>query len=367
MVLRLLQSSAIRHTLNRAYSTTPAPPPNTLPLKQIVLGGLATGAGILAYVSFAGSSSSSDLDKAHETATKPMTTTSALSPKGTPKISPPPKKKRSNTKKTELNIPFVRMERYETQTSGTIQPQYVYICIRVTEGTDSGLHVASCLITKSVARDGPLACNDDKGKPVIRPYTPITPPKQKDTLHLMVKNYVEGKMTNHFFSLKPGDKLSMKGPFPKWLYKPNEFKTIGMIAGGSGITPHWQIIQEIAANPQDKTKVVLLFANQKEEDILLREEFESKISERETVSILDQFRMDEPPKNWPKELRGYLTKETLKSKLPSPSLGAEVKIFVCGPPGQVAAIAGPKDDMEQGELKGILKDIGFSQDQVYKF
>ncbi|KAI9600620.1 hypothetical protein H4Q26_000408 [Puccinia striiformis f. sp. tritici PST-130] len=192
MVLRLLQSSAIRHTLNRAYSTTPAPPPNTLPLKQIVLGGLATGAGILAYVSFAGSSSSSDLDKAHETATKPMTTTSALSPK------------EWRDMKLKQVIPY----NHNTST-------FVF---ELPEGTDSGLHVASCLITKSVARDGPLACNDDKGKPVIRPYTPITPPKQKDTLHLMVKNYVEGKMTNHFFSLKPGDKLSMKGPFPKWLY-----------------------------------------------------------------------------------------------------------------------------------------------------
>lgn len=35
----------------------------------------------------------------------------------------------------------------------------------------SGLTVASALVTKSFARDGEMACVDEKGKPVIRPYT----------------------------------------------------------------------------------------------------------------------------------------------------------------------------------------------------
>ena len=46
---------------------------------------------------------------------------------------------------------------------------------------------------------------------------------------------------------------------------------IGMIAGGSGITPMWQIIQDVFQNSQnDKTKIHLLFANKTEGDILLR-------------------------------------------------------------------------------------------------
>ncbi|KAH9820693.1 hypothetical protein DFH28DRAFT_632370 [Melampsora americana] len=49
----------------------------------------------------------------------------------------------------------------------------------------SGLTIASALITKSVAKDGILACTDDKGKLVIRPYTPTTPPDQHDTLHCL--------------------------------------------------------------------------------------------------------------------------------------------------------------------------------------
>ncbi|PLW24614.1 hypothetical protein PCANC_13850 [Puccinia coronata f. sp. avenae] len=344
MVLRrVIQSPLVRHTLiTRPYST-PAQAPDPLSLKNIFIGALAAGAGFLAYSSISGSPAEvnkAEIIKAEDSPKKTISTSSALSPK------------------EWRNFKLKQVVPYNHNTSTFI--------FELPEGTDSGLHVASCLITQSMAKEGPMACNDEKGKPVIRPYTPVTPPKHKDSLHLMVKNYAEGKMTNHIFSLKPGDQLSMKGPFPKWPYKPNEFKTIGMIAGGSGITPHWQIIQEIASNPQDKTKVVLLFANQKEEDILLRKEFERLAKEKpEQFSI--NFALDEAPRNWPKELKGYLTKEVLAAKLPPPSLGPDVKIFVCGPPGQVAAVAGPKDDMKQGELQGMLKDLGFSQDQVYKF
>lgn len=78
------------------------------------------------------------------------------------------------------------------------------------------------------------------------------------------------------------------------------------------------------------------------------------------------FVLDSPPKNWSRELKGYLSSSLLKSKLPSPKLGEDVKIFVCGPPGQVSAVSGPKKGKEQGELGGILKELGYTEDQVYK-
>jgi cytochrome-b5 reductase len=43
--------------------------------------------------------------------------------------------------------------------------------------------------------------------------------------------------------------------------------------------------------------------------------------------------------------------------------------FLCfpGPPGQVASLAGKKAGMKQGELGGILKELGYTEDQVFKF
>jgi cytochrome-b5 reductase len=39
-------------------------------------------------------------------------------------------------------------------------------------------------------------------------------------------------------------------------------KKVGMIAGGTGITPMYQLIQDICNNPDDNTQLWLLFANQ---------------------------------------------------------------------------------------------------------
>ena len=35
-----------------------------------------------------------------------------------------------------------------------------------------------------------------------------------------------------------------------------------------------------------------------------------------------------------------------------------------GPPGQVAALAGKKDGFKQGALSGVLKELGYTEDQV---
>ena len=38
-------------------------------------------------------------------------------------------------------------------------------------------------------------------------------------------------------------------------------EAIGLIAGGTGITPMYQLIKAIFKNPNDKTKVTLVFGN----------------------------------------------------------------------------------------------------------
>ena len=64
------------------------------------------------------------------------------------------------------------------------------------DNQSSMLPVASCVVTKS---DTLL---DDKGKPVIRPYTPITPSDKQGELSILIKKYDTGKMSKHIFEMK---------------------------------------------------------------------------------------------------------------------------------------------------------------------
>ncbi|PSN67289.1 ferredoxin reductase-like protein [Corynespora cassiicola Philippines] len=226
------------------------------------------------------------------------------------------------------------------------------------EDMESGLPVASAVITKY---KGP-----EMQKPVIRPYTPVSDVDQKGTVDFVVKKYPNGPMSEHIHSLEPGQRLEIKGPIPKYQWSPNKHEHVAMIAGGTGITPMWQVANAIFKNPEDKTKVTLVFGNIKEEDILLKREFEH-LENTYPQRFRAFYVLDNPPETW-QGGKGYVTKELLKTVLPEPKEGEKIKIFVCGPPGMYKAISGgKKSPSDQGELDGYLKELGYSKDQVYKF
>ena len=78
-------------------------------------------------------------------------------------------------------------------------------------------------------------------------------------------------VSRHLTSLKKGEEALFKGPWVKFKYEPNKWKKVGMIAGGTGVTPMLQVAREVLENPKDKTKLQLIFCNRSEEDIMLRD------------------------------------------------------------------------------------------------
>jgi cytochrome-b5 reductase len=172
-------------------------------------------------------------------------------------------------------------------------------------------------------------------------------------------------MSEHIFSLKPGQTLSFKGPIPKYPWEANKHNHITLIAGGTGITPMYQLTRKIFSDSEDKTKVSLVFGNLTEDDILLKEEFD-KLENDYPQRFRAFYTVDKAPKDWPHG-KGHVTKELLKEILPDPK-SENIKIFVCGPPGLYKAISGAKPNpQDQGELTGMLKELGYTKEQVFKF
>ncbi|KAL2154239.1 hypothetical protein VTH82DRAFT_2915 [Thermothelomyces myriococcoides] len=221
----------------------------------------------------------------------------------------------------------------------------------------SGVHFTSAILTKFKPADG--------GKPVIRPYTPISDEDAKGYMDLLVKKYPNGPMSTHLHDMVPGQRLDVKGPIPKYPWEANKHEHVALIAGGTGITPMWQLCRAIFSNPDDKTKVTLVFGNVSEEDILLKNEL-AALENENPRRFRAFYVLDNPPKHWTGG-QGYINKDLLKTVLPGPNDG-NIKIFVCGPPGMMDSISGnKKSPKDQGEFKGILKELGYSADQVYKF
>lgn len=229
------------------------------------------------------------------------------------------------------------------------------------EAQQLNLPPGSCILCK-------FSDANDNGKDVVRPYTPLTTNDDAPgRFEIMVKRYPRSKMGTHIHTMRPGEKLAMKGPFRKYQFKTNEKKHIGMLAAGTGIAPMYQILRACLDNPSDVTRVTLLYGNKSRKDMLLANEL------CEYRKIYPRFHLyltlDEAPKKWLGGV-GHISKECIKAFMPKPGEKNSV-IMVCGPPPFMKAYSGDKDfsgaTPQQGTLSGMLKELGYGENQVFKF
>lgn len=202
--------------------------------------------------------------------------------------------------------------------------------------------------------------------PVFRPYTPVSANDQAGTVTFMVKKYPGGKGSGKMHSLVPGDSMLFK-PLAEFDYKPNEHKSILLVAGGSGITPLFQLTKAILNNPSDKTKLSLVYANNSEEDILLRKEFED-LEQQYPDRFQKVFTVSKVSGESDGSLnKGYVTKALIGKVWPGKEAGQ--KVLVSGPPAMVEAVAGAKGmaGWTQGSIGGIMKELGYTGNDVHKF
>lgn len=204
---------------------------------------------------------------------------------------------------------------------------------------------------------------DEQGNDVIRPYNPVSGVSAKGYFELMVKKYPNSKMGTYLHSRQPGDVVLVKGPVRQYPYQPNSKKEIGFVAGGTGITPVYQLIDYILNNPNDHTKLTLLYANRTPQDILLKSELDA-LQKKYSDRLVVHYTVDQSDDQWKGE-KGQIQKDMLQKYLPSAS--KENLVFVCGPPSMMEAISGTKTpDKKQGPLSGMLKELGYSEENVYK-
>jgi len=225
-----------------------------------------------------------------------------------------------------------------------------------------------------------LRFTDKDGKKQQRSYTPITGDEVLGEVTFVIKVYkagvhpkfpLGGKLSQHLDSLNIGDTIEMKGPIGhlnylgqgkftvKKMRKPiqtRKAKHFGLIAGGTGITPIYQICQAIFRDDKDtSTTMSVLYANQTEDDILLRSELEAFAKEYPNRFKL-HYTLDRPPDGW-KYSTGFIDKEMLEKYMPKPAPGdGSSQILMCGPPPMIKFAC-----MQN------LDAMGFTADEYFAF
>jgi len=121
------------------------------------------------------------------------------------------------------------------------------------------------------------------GEDIRRSYTP-TEYKVPGSFTVLMKCYPGGKMGTYMSTKKAGDRVMISGPVGHLTYEGNgKFKSgkhsitirkLCICAGGTGLTPAFQILKHVQDNPHDNLQILFLYASSTEQHILLQEELE---------------------------------------------------------------------------------------------
>jgi len=184
-----------------------------------------------------------------------------------------------------------------------------------------------------------------------RSYTPVSTQDTKGYVDFVIKIYPDGAFTQWLNKLPQGGYVMFYGPMGRFAYTPNQHREVGMIAGGTGITPMFQIIQAVLTDPEDRTVLSLVFANVSEEDILLRKELEA-FAESHPGRFRMHHVLNRPPEGW-QGSTGFVTADIIKAHLPAP--GEDVKVLRCGPLPMMQA------------MKKALDGLGYAAESQFEF
>ncbi|KAJ3883077.1 NADH-cytochrome b5 reductase [Lentinula edodes] len=198
------------------------------------------------------------------------------------------------------------------------------------------------------------------GKDIMRSYTPTTLDQfDKGHFDLLIKTYEKGNISRHFSLLKIGDRIRVKGPKGAFIYNNKLTGHLGLIAGGTGISPMYQIIRSSIWDHSDATTINLIYANVNEEDILLRDELEH-LHHNSAGRFNIFYVLNNPPPGW-KGGVGFVTKEQVAHYMPSQD--KDCKILMCGPPPMMSAMKKHLEELKYPAPRTVSK----LADQVFLF
>lgn len=175
----------------------------------------------------------------------------------------------------------------------------------------------------------------------VRVATP--PPKSSD-------DTPPGKVSSWIFNLKPGDDVTISGPFGDFFVKDTDAEMV-YIGGGAGMAPLRSHIFELFKNRKTSRKVSYWYGGRSEEELFYVDHFRE--IEREFPNFEFHIALSDPKPDgdWDGStgfIHQVLHDEYLKDH-PAPE---DCEYYICGPPPMLAA------------CRNMLDDLGVESDNI---
>lgn len=178
----------------------------------------------------------------------------------------------------------------------------------------------------------------------LNKYLSFSSSPTKDYIEV-TKRLSESQFSRKLKDLRTGDEVLFNAPLGSCVYK-DEYKKIGFLIGGIGITPVISIVEYITEKKLN-TDVLLLYSNKTEDDIAFKKELDQWRSANSNIKVFYTVTECEPVDK--SCIAGRIDKDLFVQKFKD--LG-ERMFFIFGPPRMV------------GTMQNLCREAGCSKDKL---
>ena len=174
---------------------------------------------------------------------------------------------------------------------------------------------------------------------VIRAYSMANYPGEKGIIMLNVRvasppprldNVPPGKMSSFIFNLKPGDKVTISGPYGEFFIKETESEML-YVGGGAGMAPLRSHIFELFKNLKTGRKVSYWYGGRSLRELFYIDEFRALEAEFPNFQFNLALSEPLPEDNWT-GYTGFIHQVVIDNYLKDHPAPEDIEFYFCGPP-----------------------------------
>ena len=196
-------------------------------------------------------------------------------------------------------------------------------------------------------------------EPVIRAYSMANYPDEKGVVKFNIRiatppprtqGLPPGQMSSYVFSLKPGNKITVYGPFGEFFAKDTDAEMV-FIGGGAGMAPMRSHIFDQLRRLKSKRKISFWYGARSLRELFYNDEYDQLAAENENFEWHVAMSDPQPEDNWT-GLTGFIHNVLYENYLRDHPAPEDCEFYMCGPP-----------IMNQSVIK-MLKDLGVEDENI---
>ncbi|MCS5905145.1 NADH:ubiquinone reductase (Na(+)-transporting) subunit F [Klebsiella pneumoniae subsp. pneumoniae] len=202
-------------------------------------------------------------------------------------------------------------------------------------------------------------------EPTLRAYSMANYPEEKGIIMLNVRiatpppkvpDAPPGIMSSYIWSLKPGDKVTISGPFGEFFAKETDAEMV-FIGGGAGMAPMRSHIFDQLKRLHSTRKISFWYGARSLREMFYDEEFEQLARDNPNFTFHVALSDPLPEDNWTGHT-GFIHNVLYENYLRDHPAPEDCEFYMCGPPVMNAAVIKMLKDLGVEDENILLDDFG---------